>query len=59
MGIAVNQAGDTFHLYNDEISYIMNVLPNNQLGQIYFGKRIEIPEDCTYFVETLMRPMSS
>ena len=23
MGIAVNRAGDTFHLYNQEISYIM------------------------------------
>ena len=59
MGIAVNQAGDTFHLYNQEISYIMKVLPNRQLGQIYFGKRIRIPEDCSYFLETSSRPMSS
>lgn len=59
MGIAVNQSGDTFHLYNQEISYIMKVLPNRQLGQIYFGKRIRIPEDCSYFLETSSRPMSS
>ena len=59
MGIAVNQAGDTFHLYNQEISYIMKVLPNHQMGQIYFGKRIQIPEDCSYFLETSSRPMSS
>src|SRR5699024_1708341 len=59
MGIAVNNAGDTFHLYNDEISYIMKILPNKQMGQIYFGKRIRIPEDCSCFVETLMRPMST
>ena len=59
MGIAVNQAGDTFHLYNQKISYIMKVLPNRQLGQIYFGKRIRIPEDCSYFLETSSRPMSS
>lgn len=59
MGIAVNRAGDTFHLYNQEISYIMKVLPNRQLGQIYFGKRIQIPEDCSYFLETSSRPMSS
>ena len=44
MGIAVNNAGDTFHLYNDEISYIMKILPNKQMGQIYFGKRIRIPD---------------
>ena len=59
MGIAVNRAGDTFHLYNQEISYIMKVLPNHQMGQIYFGKRIQIPEDCSYFLETSSRPMSS
>ena len=37
----------------------MKVLPNRQLGQIYFGKRIRIPEDCSYFLETSSRPMSS
>lgn len=59
MGIAVNKAGNTFHLYNDEISYIMAVLPNRQIGQVYFGKRIQIQEDYSYFIETRMRPMSS
>ena len=59
MGISVNRAKDTFHLYNNEISYIIKVLPNNQLGQIYFGKRIRIPEDCSYFLELYSRPMSS
>ena len=59
MGISVNREKDTFHLYNNEISYIIKVLPNNQLGQIYFGKRIRIPEDCSYFLELYARPMSS
>ena len=40
MNIVVNKAADTFHLYNDDISYIMTVLPNGQLGQVYFGKKI-------------------
>ena len=26
-----------FHLYNEKISYIINVLPNQQLGHVYFG----------------------
>lgn len=30
----------TFHLYNDEISYIMQILENGKIGQLYFGKRI-------------------
>ena len=59
MGISVNREKNTFHLYNNEISYIIKVLPNNQLGQIYFGKRIRIPEDCSYFLELYARPMSS
>ena len=59
MGISVNREKNTFHLYNNEISYIIKVLPNNQLGQIYFGKRIRIPEDCSYFLELYSRPMSS
>ena len=59
MSIVVNKAGDTFHLYNDEISYIMKVLPNEQMGQLYFGKKIRPKEDYSYLVETHMRPMSS
>lgn len=29
-----------FHLYNDNISLILHVLNNHQLGQLYFGKRV-------------------
>ena len=39
MNISVNTKQDTFHLYNNEVSYIMTVLPNGQMGQLYFGKR--------------------
>ena len=59
MNIAVNKAGDTFHLYNDEISYIMTVMRNRQMGQVYFGKRIHDGEDFSYLVEHMTRPMSS
>ena len=30
----------TFHLYNEKISYIMCVLENGHMGQIYFGKKM-------------------
>ncbi|MFS0925990.1 alpha-galactosidase [Enterococcus durans] len=26
-----------FHLYNEKISYVMSILPNQQLGHVYFG----------------------
>ena len=42
MPILFNQKTKEFHLYNSEISYILNIMKNNQLGQLYFGKSIEI-----------------
>ena len=45
MSITVSGKGKTFHLSNNEISYIMTVLPNSQLGQVYFGKKIRERDD--------------
>lgn len=49
----------TFHLYNEKISYIMCVLENGHMGQIYFGKKIHDKEDFSYLVEKIERPMTS
>ena len=38
--IIYHESSKTFHLYNNNISYIMTVLPNGHLGNLYFGKRI-------------------
>lgn len=35
----------TFHLYNEKISYILCVLENGHLGQLYFGKRLHDKAD--------------
>ena len=43
----------TFHLYNEKISYIMCVLENGHMGQIYFGKKIHDKEDFSYLVEKI------
>ena len=40
MGIIYEEKSRQFHLYNDKISYIMTCLPNGQLGQLYYGKRL-------------------
>ena len=34
MCIIINKQKNTFHLCNEEISYIMTVLPNSQMGQL-------------------------
>ena len=38
MGIIFNEKTQEFHLYNHEISYLMKVMRNGQMGQLYFGK---------------------
>ena len=59
MSIVFHEKNRTFHLFNDKISYIMAVLPNGQMGQLYFGKRIHQREDYSYFLEMMARPMGS
>ena len=49
----------TFHLQNKKLSYIMCVLENGHLGQLYFGKRIHDKEDFSYLLEKCGRPMTS
>ncbi len=59
MSILFNERTQTFHLYNEEMSYIMAVLPNGHLGQLYFGKRIHHKEDFSYLQERVHRSMTS
>ena len=39
MGIIFQENTGEFHLYNGQISYLMKILRNGQLGQLYFGKK--------------------
>ena len=39
MRIIYQEETKIFHLCNDAVSYIMMVLPNGHLGQLYFGRR--------------------
>lgn len=48
----------TFHLQNDEISYIVQIMPDGQAGHLYFGKKIRDREDFSHLVEHAVRPMS-
>ena len=59
MSILFSERTQTFHLCNEQISYIMTVLPNRQMGQLYFGKRIHHKEDFSYLLEACSRPMTS
>lgn len=59
MGIICNTDKKQFHLFNQSISYIMGVMPNGQLGQLYFGKRIHHRNDFGYLSEMTRRSMTS
>lgn len=59
MNIIFHEQTRTFHLYNDEISYIMTVLPSGHMGQLYFGKAIRDREDFSHLLEDTFRITAS
>lgn len=59
MSIVFHEEKKIFHLYNEKISYIMMVLKNGHIGQLYFGKRIHDRDDFSYLFENYSRPMGS
>lgn len=58
MPIIYNEKTREFHLYNQEISYIIKILDNDQPGQLYYGKRLTHREDFGHLFEYAMRDMS-
>ncbi len=55
MSIFFEQKSKTFHLTNGKISYIMKILPNGQLGQLYFGKAVPHRAEFDYLLEMKAR----
>jgi len=58
MPIQFHKKTQTFHLYNNQISYIFKVLKNHQLGQLYYGKAIHDRENFDHLFEICQRPMA-
>ena len=57
MAIFFHANAKQFHLSNPWISYVIGVLPNGEIGQLYFGKRIHDKEDYSYLWEKSFRSM--
>lgn len=57
--IVYHENSRTFHLCNDHISYIMKVLPNDQLGQLYFGKAVTDKDNFDYLLECRWHSMTA
>ncbi len=58
MPIIYHEASKEFHLFNNDISYIIKVLKNNQLGQLYYGKRVKDRNDFGHLLELRRRVMA-
>ena len=58
MAIVFHERTEEFHLYNREISYIMKLLPDRSVGQLYYGKRIRDREDYGHMLEYAVRDMA-
>lgn len=58
MSIVFHEKSGEFHLYNEHVSYIMKILRNQQIGQLYFGKRVPLRDSYGYLVENMYRPVS-
>ena len=59
MAIIYHESTATFHLYNRSVSYIMAVLQNGHLGQLYYGRRIHDAADFSHLQESCFRAMTS
>lgn len=59
MAIIFHEESKEFHIYNDEFSYIIKILSNNQLGNLYFGKKIHDRECFSYLFQGKHRPLAA
>jgi alpha-galactosidase len=58
MAIIYHKNDNTFHLYNDKISYVFTILKNGQASNLYFGKKIHDREDFSHILNFGRRDMS-
>lgn len=56
--IEYKESSRTFHLHNGLFSYIMKVMDNGILAQLYYGSPLNPKENYDYLLEQTPRPMS-
>ncbi len=55
--ILYHENSKQFHLFNQQISYIMEVMENGQIANLYYGKAIKDRESFTYLRERFELPL--
>lgn len=59
MPIIYHEQSKEFHIFNQEISYIIEIMEDNQLGNLYYGKKVRDKETFSYLHEEHMRPLGA
>lgn len=59
MPILYHELSRQFHLYNDEVSYIIGVLENGQMENLYYGARIRDRESFAHLHKESYVPMGA
>lgn len=59
MPIKFHEKSKEFHLYNEQISYIIKVMGNEQPGHVYYGKRMTDRESFGHMIEYARRDMAA
>lgn len=57
MPIRYHEAAREFHLYNNDISYIIGIMPNEQLENLYYGKKIHNQKSFSFLHEEMNRAL--
>lgn len=52
MPIFYNEQTQEFHIQGNDFSYLLNVMENNQLGQIYYGKKVRHRSSFKHLIQT-------
>ncbi len=58
MAIIYSEVSREFHIYNDYFSYIIQILDNGNLANLYYGKKIHHKEDFSYLLEGGLRSLA-
>lgn len=56
MPIIFHQKSKDFHIFNDSISYVIEVMANGMLENVYYGRRIHDREDYSYQNDDIILP---
>lgn len=57
MAVKFHEKTKVFHIFNKEVSYIIRIMENGQLENLYYGKAITDKEDFSYLHEEMPRSL--